>query len=355
MLPQMPVQTCRPFRENGLRLRQHVRRDGRAAVDVDPKRNFANAARIGRDVLYEPLCRPFLPEREIAVAARRRPPIAPQRREHDRMARSFGAKFSRRLEADVLLAFNDKTFDSRLRVFRSDVEPVLADEKRADHRRVSEIVAADGLRPGGALSEKACTVVGVRQQRVTLAIARHTVEAREVGRKKLPATRTVVEGKTPRLRAVGAFFNRDLRVQNAAFHAERHVAPDENLLARAGTRAAEKYSFMRGHLYAVRQVSVLGELCRPQIAAASGEFRRADANRTQRVLVVERHVHRATRDNRRQSGCREQPLGRLPARRMHSSHHRSIIIMPSGNIVTSAVTSSPSTSTPPLRKTGVTP
>ena len=199
MLPQMPVQPCRPFRENGLRLRQHVRRDGRAAVDVDPKRNFANAARIGRGVLYEPLCRPFLPEREIAVASRRRPPIALQRREHDRVARSVGAEFSWRREADVLLAFYDEALDSRLRVFGGDVEPIFADEKRTDHRSVSKIVAADGLRRGCALFYKPCAVVAVRQHRIALAVARHAVETREISREKLPALRTVVERKTPRL------------------------------------------------------------------------------------------------------------------------------------------------------------
>ena len=195
----MPMQPGRPFRENGLRLRQHVRRDIGPAMDVDPKRNLVDVARIGRNVLYRPLCRPFLPERKITVAARSRPPVALQRRKHDRMARPVGAKFHRRLEADVLLAFNDKTLDSRLWVFGGDVQPVLADEKRTDHRCVSEIVSANGLRPGGALSEKACAVVGVRQHRVTLAIARHAVKMRKTGREKLPVPRTVVEGKTPRL------------------------------------------------------------------------------------------------------------------------------------------------------------
>ena len=326
MLPQMPVKPRRPFGEKSLRLRQDVRCDVRPPVDVDPKRDFADAPRIGRDVFYGPLCRPFLPERKITVAARRRPPIALQRRKHDRMARSVGTKFRRRLEADVLLAFNDKTFDSRLRVFRSDVKPVLADEKRADHRRVSEIVAADGLRPGGPLFEKPCAVVGVRQHRVALAIARHAVETREIGRKELPVPRTVVEDETPRLRSVGAFFNHDPRIQNAALSTERHVAPDENLLARARTRSAEKRGFMRGHLYAIRQISVLGELCRPQIAAAGREFRRADANRAHRVLVVERRVHGTAR---RECECRQRQRQNHPIHNPESLKSQTCISPPS--------------------------
>ena len=302
MLPQMPVQPRRPFREKGLRPGQHVRRVARTAMDVDPKRDFADAARVGRNVLYGSLCRPFLPERKIAVASRRRPPVALQRRKHDGVARPVGAQFSRRREADVLLAFYDKTLDPRLRVFGGDIESVFADEKRTDHRCVSEVVAADRLRLGCALSEKPCAMVAIRQHRVALAIARHAVETREIGREKLPVPRTVVEGKTPRLRAVGAFFNRDLRIQNAAFPAERNVAPDENLLAGTGTRTAEKRGFMRGHFYEIRQISVPGELRRPQIAAAGGEFRRADANRAQRVFAVERHVHRGTLQDRKNRG-----------------------------------------------------
>ena len=189
----MPVKPRRPFGEKSLRLRQDVRCDVRPPVDVDPKRNLADVARIGRNVLYRPLCRPFLPERKITVAARSRPPVAFQRRKHDRMARSVGTKFRRRLEADVLLAFNDKTFDSRLGVFGGDVKPVFADEKRADHRRVSEIVAADGLRSGGPLFEKPRAVVAIRQHRIALAIARHAVETREIGREKFPVLRPVVE------------------------------------------------------------------------------------------------------------------------------------------------------------------
>ena len=189
----MPVKPRRPFGEKSLRLRQDVRCDVRPPVDVDPKRDFADAPRIGRDVFYGPLCRPFLPERKIAVAARSRPPVAFQRRKHDRMARPIGTKFRRRLEADVLLAFNYETLDSRLGVFGGDVKPVFADEKRADHRRVSEIVAADGLRPGGPLFEKPCAVVAIRQHRIALAIARHAVETREIGREKFPVLRPVVE------------------------------------------------------------------------------------------------------------------------------------------------------------------
>ena len=125
---------------------------------------------------------------------------------------------------------------------------------------------------------------------------------RENGREKLPVPRTVVEGKTPRLRTVWSFFNRDLRIQNAAFSAERYVAPGQcNPFVRLAL--LHGCGVVRSNLHAIRQISVLGELCRPQIAAASGEFRRADANRAHRVLVVERHVHGTAR---RECECRQR-------------------------------------------------
>ncbi|MBR3086932.1 MAG: hypothetical protein IKH04_11080 [Kiritimatiellae bacterium] len=123
-------------------------------MDVDPERDFAEAARVGRIVLDRAARGPRLLEREGAVAPRRLPPVAAKGRDGRGVAGAVRAEFGERVEVDVLLAGFDEALLARLRVLGREVEAGFADEEGGDRRGVAEVVGPDGARLGGAPAEE---------------------------------------------------------------------------------------------------------------------------------------------------------------------------------------------------------
>ena len=281
MLPEVPVEAGGEVGEDRFGAREDVGRHVGIAVDVDPERNLAESAGVVGDVLDRAARGPLLFERVGSVAVCEAPPVALERREHHGVARSLGGLarhagvFDRRLVAGVLLALHEEVLDAGFGVFGDEVESVRAKEEPGDHRTVAEVGAAEGTRLGGALREELRTVVVRGQHHVARAVGGDAVEAREGSRDERPFPRAVCEGDPPGLGTVRPLVDRDGGVQHAAFAAERHVAPDER------DRGVRLGAFAHGGLvctrrHAFRAVRAIGELSRPEVAAAGRERGRTD-------------------------------------------------------------------------------
>ena len=315
----------RELREDVPRAGKDVRGDVGVAVDVDPKRNLADPARVGRVVPDRAARGPGLPERESAVAPRGLPPVAAERRERHGEAGAGGAQFRAAVEVDALLAAFHEALLPGLGVLGGVVEAVLADEECGDGRGVAEVVRPDGARLGGAPAEKPRAVVLPRDEGVALAVARHAVQAQEPGAEQLVRWGSVVERERPRLRAVGVLRDGDGGVEGVRLVAKRNAAPGKDDL-RIRLALRERRGVRRGDgdgdapsgrvLGTQRPVVPAGgrggsgsgggrggtwgrrlKLRLPEVAAAGGEDRLADADARKLPVVGEAGFHL-------RSGCR---------------------------------------------------